>query len=348
MKIGVIPENLLERIVMALGIVPTPVLDSFSMLSARSLMVATKLDIFEALRSKPLTAREIAERCGINPDATRKLLNFLAPMGYLRLKEGRYALSPLSHKWLLKGGSRSLRDVVVMRFMEWDWIEHLEEMVRTGKPVDIHRQMSKEEWALYQRGMRSSVAVFGAEAIKRTPVPKGARDMLDVGGSHGYYSVALCRRHPGLRSVVLDLPEAVAQAAPILAQEGMGDRVVHWAGNALTDDLGSEAFDLVFVSNLVHHFDEAANCDLVRRIARALRPGGYCVIQDVVRQESEDAGGSIGASAALYFALTSEAGAWSFEEMANWQRSAGLMPQKPIRLRTLPGTGQQLGIKPTK
>jgi tRNA A22 N-methylase len=50
-------------------------------------------------------------------------------------------------------------------------------------------------------------------------VPRGARDLLDIGGSHGYYSVALCRRHPTLRAVILDLPQAVVHAETILASE---------------------------------------------------------------------------------------------------------------------------------
>ena len=50
--------------------------------------------------------------------------------------------------------------------------------------------------------------------------------MLDIGGSHGYYSVALCRRHPSLRAVILDLSEAVTHAERILDREGMGDRVI--------------------------------------------------------------------------------------------------------------------------
>jgi SAM-dependent methyltransferase len=97
--------------------------------------------------------------------------------------------------------------------------------------------------------------------------------MLDIGGSHGYYSVVICRRHPGLRSVVLDLPQAIRHAAPLLAREGMGDHVVHRAGDATTDDFGTATFDLVYVANAVHHFDEPTNRDLARRAARALRPG---------------------------------------------------------------------------
>src|SRR5262245_62389041 len=96
--------------------------------------------------------------------------------------------------------------------------------------------------------------------------------MLDIGGSHGYYSVILCHRYPRLRSTVLDLPQAIRHAAPLLAREGMGDRVVHRAGDALTDDLGSDAYDLVFVAALVHHFDEDTNGELMRRIGGTMRP----------------------------------------------------------------------------
>ena len=48
----------------------------------------------------------------------------------------------------------------------------------------------------------------------------------------------------------------------------MGDRVVHRAGDALIDDLGSDSYDLVFLAALVHHFDEETNRELMRRIAR--------------------------------------------------------------------------------
>jgi hypothetical protein len=44
-----------------------------------------------------------------------------------------------------------------------------------------------------------------------------------------------------------------------LAKEGMADRVIHRAGNALTEDLGTEVYDLVFMAAVVHHFDDRTN-----------------------------------------------------------------------------------------
>jgi len=342
MKLGIIPENMLERVALAAGVVPRPILDTLvAMLLARTIMAATKLGIFEALASGPLPAHQVAAHCGTDPCATEKLLIALAGAGYVRAEQGQYALAPVARTWLLTDSPRSLRDQVLMQFTEWEWISGYEEFVGSGTPLDIHERMSDDEWGLYQRSMRAVAGGSAKEVGRRTPVPKGARDMLDIGGSHGYYSVALCRRHPGLRAVILDPPEAVKHAEPILLRVGMGDRVRHRAGNALTDELGTQAWDLVFIANLVHHFDEQANRDLVRRIARALRPGGILVIQDFVRVQQPGEGGQIGALNELYFALTSQSGSWSLAEIADWQREAGLVPRKPRRLLSLPGAAQQ-------
>ena len=44
MKIGIIPENLVERLALALGLVPAPALESwFSFMLSRAIMAGTKL-----------------------------------------------------------------------------------------------------------------------------------------------------------------------------------------------------------------------------------------------------------------------------------------------------------------
>lgn len=346
MKLGAIPQNLAEWLAKRLGLLPEPLVDTqIAMLLARTVMEGARLGIFEAIEAGPLTAPEVAARCGGEPRATAKLLNALAGCEYLRFENGRYSLAPLARKWMLPGGAQSLHDKMLFQFLEWDFTKSIGTFVRTGQPLDIHATMERDDWGLYQRGMRSATSTWTPEVAKRTPVPTGAKDMLDIGGSHGLLSVALCRRHPGLRSVILDLPEAVEHAAPILALEGMGDRVTHRPGNVLTADLGTEAWDLVFVASLVHHFDDATNRTLTKKVAQALRPGGVFVIQELYRTHTPNEAGQIGALLDLYFALTSQSGTWSFEEMADWQREAGLRPLKPIKFRTAPGNGQQAAVK---
>jgi 2-polyprenyl-3-methyl-5-hydroxy-6-metoxy-1,4-benzoquinol methylase len=326
--------------------VPRPLVETLpTLLLTRSLLVSARFGLPQALAAGALGAEEVAVRCRTHPRATRVLLDTLVSLGYARLPDGRYELTADGRRWLLPDSPQSLHDSLLYRYLEWDWIARLDDFVRTGEVVDMHGGMTPEQWGLYQRGMAEIVRFGTPELARRIPVPKGARDLLDIGGSHGLLSVALCRKHPGLRAVVLDLPEAVEHAAPILAEEGMGDRVVHRPGDVLKDDLGAAAWDVVLLSNLAHHLDEAANRELARRIARALRPGGVFAIVEIIRRDSPTESGQLGALFDLYFALTSESGTWSFEEMAAWQRDAGLRPRKPVRLRRSPGFGVQVAIK---
>jgi SAM-dependent methyltransferase len=346
-KIGLKPENPLEALGLALGLVPLPMGETLPpLLLTRALMAAARFGVIKTLAEGPRTAREIAARCGTHPAATRTLLDTLVGSNYFQLEGDRYTLAPLARKWLAPDSPVSLHDNLLYRYLEWDWIGRLDEYLQGGEPLHIHREMSRDQWELYQRGMLAVARLGGAELAARAPVPRGARDMLDLGGSHGFYAVAICRRHPRLRAVVFDLPEAVEHAAPLLDVQEMGERVVHRAGDALAEDFGTDRYDFILVSQLAHHFDGATNRELVGRLARALRPGGVLAILELLRRQSPKEGGQIGALLDLYFALTSESGTWTFDEMAEWARGAGLAPRKPMRFRTLPGLGMQAAARP--
>jgi hypothetical protein len=214
MRLAAVPDNPVEWAIARLNVAPRPLLETqFAYTLARVIMVATKLGVFEALAAGPATGSEVATRCGTSPVGTEKLLFALAGAGYVRAQDGGYALTPVSRKWLLRASRQSLADKLLLQFLEWDWLERAEDYVRTGEPLDLHSMTEGEQWNLYQRGMRAMAGALAGEAVRRMPVPKHASEMLDIGGSHGYYSVTLCRRHQGLRAVILDLPEAVVDVA---------------------------------------------------------------------------------------------------------------------------------------
>jgi predicted O-methyltransferase YrrM len=345
MRLDAVGGNLIERILARTNIGPWPLVHTqMAYTLARVIMAATAVGLFDALEEGPLPADEVARRCVTDPAATEKLLFPLVASKYAKARDGGYALAPISRKWLRRDSPHCLADKLLLQFAEWDWMERSEEYVRTGVPIEPHDTIKPAQRPTYQRGMRAMASGVAPELVRRLPVPKGARDMLDIGGSHGFYSVSLCRRCPELRAVVLDLPEAIEHAAPLLAAEGMGDRVVHRAADALSEDLGSQSYDLVIASQIVHHFSDAENRYLAKRVARSLRPGGAYAIIDAFRARDPKAGGQIPALLEFYFALTSQSGTWAPEEMADWQRDAGLTPRRPIRSRTAPGLGMQVAV----
>ena len=348
MKIGVRPESLLEQSALWLGLAPVPLVETHAAANlARAIMAGVELGLFDALAEAPLDPRATAARCGTSPEATGLLMGALASSGYLRRHGEAYGLTRQSRKWLLTSSRAGVRDKILLQALEWRWLEGLESFVRTGRPLDFHAAMTDEERALYHRSMLALARIAGPEVALRTPTPRGARLMLDLGGSHGHYAAAICRRHPGLKAEVLDLPEAVRSAAPMLAAEGLGERLTHVAGDAAHDDLGRERYDLVLMSNLAHHLDDGENRALARRVARSLRPGGWFVIQEPARPERAGRDGQTGALLGLYFALQSRPGVrtWSIAEMAGWQSAAGLRPAPAVRMLTAPGWVQQAAVR---
>jgi hypothetical protein len=144
---------------------------------------------------------------------------------------------------------------------------------------------------------------------------------------------------------VLDLPHAVRHAAPILAAEGMGDRVVHREGDALRDDLGADAYDVALLSSVAHHLTAEQNAALTLRVAEALRPQGVFAVVEPLRMPTASGARQFGALTEFYFGLTSRAGTWASEEIAHWQHGAGLQPLEPMTL-TSGVLGIQAATKP--
>ena len=85
MKLGMVPETLVERLALLTGMLPPGIFECwFGIMLARTVMAATKLDIFESLAAAPLTAVEVAQSCATHLRATEKLLNALVGVGCLR------------------------------------------------------------------------------------------------------------------------------------------------------------------------------------------------------------------------------------------------------------------------
>jgi SAM-dependent methyltransferase len=340
MRVVAVGESPLERIALRLNLVARPMIETqVAYTSARAIMAGSEVGVFDALEAGPQGADAVAKDCRTDPVATRRLLDCLVAVGYLRWRRGRYANTRMARRWLLRSSPVSFADKLHLQATtEWAWLDELEDHVRTGESLDLHRRgLTADQWKQYQDAMRALSIGIAPEVARKLPMPPSPTAMLDIGGSHGLYSVALCRRYPTLSSTILELPPAVEEATRLVAGERTDGRVRVRGGDALTDDLGEEQYDLVLMSNVAHHFSAAQNDALAHRVARALKPGGHYAIADFERAAHPGAGGVVAATLDLYFSLTSTSGTWSAAEMAGWQRAAGLSPAGHERYTVMPG-----------
>jgi hypothetical protein len=338
MKIKLKPENLLEWLALKLNLAPRPWLETqVSFTAARAIMCAAELGVFEAIGTQAKTGEEVARICQTHAPSTKQLLDCLVGVGYLQWSSDQYSLKREFHKWLLKESEANLTSKLRFQLFEWNYVAQLENYVRSGNPLDLHGTSSEKEWQLYQEAMRDVSSNAARELAGKFPVPAGAVKMLDIGGSHGLYSIEICKRHPALASTILELPGAVDSASAITKRYDPTGRVKHVAGNALTDDLGTNEYDLVLINNVVHHFTADQNRALAVKVARALKLGGAYAIGEVIRPEKPGEGGVIAATLNLYFSLTSSSGTWSITEIQSWQKAAGLIPRSTLAAKSLPG-----------
>src|SRR5262245_58986857 len=106
MNFGILPETILERVALRLGLVPAPIVDMlFGSMKVRMIMVGVRLGLFEALRNGPRSAVDLADSLSLDSGALECLARALAHVGYLVRRDDGYALSWLARRTLLRGAT---------------------------------------------------------------------------------------------------------------------------------------------------------------------------------------------------------------------------------------------------
>lgn len=249
---------------------------------ARAVQVAWKVGIWQRLLAAPAAAVEVAQACGTQPDMTERLLVLLAatglafrqPDGVFRLTdEGRASFDPASPRYYGDGLSH-------MVGMADRW-QALEDSLRTPPaegtgaptmPPHVHRTfvMAMQDYSIRGR----------AQWLAGNVDLHGRTHLLDLGGGPGTYSISLCEANPNLRATIFDLRDTGPLAEANVARFGLSERIGFVGGNFDTDDLGS-GYDCALASNVLHGAGHGSEQRL-RRLRRAMAPGGLLIVQDFV------------------------------------------------------------------
>ncbi len=348
MKLQPAPQNILEWIGLKLGLIPVPLVWShFGFMASKFLMEAVDKGVLEEINNNALSIAEVASKCNLNIEATTNLLGVLATMRLIKEKKSKISLTPIAKKWLLKESQHSLYWLIIFdNRVCTKWMDHTGLYLQTGKGLQYHETFSKEEWFYYQKAMEAVAKIAAKETALKLPVPAKAFKMLDIGGAHGLYSLALCNKYPSLSSTVLDLPAAVEHAAPILQRYNSDNRIIHKTGNVLTDDLGENKYDFILMASVAHHFTAIENLLVTQKAYKALKPGGVFTIMEVLKPDKIVYNGNmLSALGNMFFALSSTSGAWSFQQIKDWQNIAGFRFYKKHTLISIPGYVCVSGIK---
>ena len=126
-------------------------------------------------------------------------------------------------------------------------------------------------------GMHGSGLISSPEVVAAFDLSGFAR-LVDLGGATGHLAVAACRRYPGLRAVVLDLPEVVPLARELVIGTDVADRVDVAAGDFFADPLPPA--DLYAFGRVLHDWSADKIAALLRKVYDALPAGGGVLVAE--------------------------------------------------------------------
>jgi len=333
--------SLPERALLRLGVVPAPLVDFLQHAAFRLLLAGHRLGVFAALEEGPLTLRELSERLDARPEGLQPFLDLLRRLGYVSVRGGRYANTATTRRWLSADSPQSL--VPAIPFLDdfvrrWD---HLEETIKEGRPPFTAYEFydrRPECWPSFHDGMRA-IALFTIDEVARAArLRAGPLRLLDVGGSHGLYTIALCRRYSQLTAVIYDWPDGVAAAEREIARAGLAARVTTMTGDFLTDDLGA-GYDVALLGNIIHGQRPPAIVDLLRRLHASLNDDGTLLILDQVRLHAPFTrlGGYAAALVGLLLLNELGGGIYPYAQVRAWLRETGYGDARLRRLLRAPG-----------
>ena len=315
---------------------------------AQILLTCVELGVFEALDGGQVAASEVAQALGADPRGTELLLNAAAALGLLEKRGDRFGNKPLVAACLLPGAPATmLRSFQLQAAFYRRW-GHLAEAVRTGeRPDENRRDEEPNDWienfvhGLYNMARPLAPAIAECLAL---PEDRPLR-VIDVGGCHGAYSMALAQRLPLLEAVVFELPRVVPVARRIIAEAGMSDRVSVQSGDFQKELLG-QGYDLALVFGVLNGEPLEGRPALIHKVFAALNPGGKCILRDFVL-DPDRAGPPEAAVFALQMLLATEAGGLDTRaDWARWLDEAGFLPPQQIELPSWVGSSLTVARKP--
>lgn len=328
---------------------PTPQL-IFETLNAyqrtAALRTSIEFDVFTAIAEGTNTAEALAAKTGAAERGMRILCDYLVVMGLLTKEENRYGLSPDAAVFLNRHSPACIAAAVTFLNSKtlMQGFENLGAAVKKGGTAIEEEGTTAPDhpvWVEFARAM-APLQMMPAELIAQLI---GAAEMpsckvLDIAAGHGVFGIAIARHNPAAEIVALDWAAVLEVAKENAARAGIADRYRTIAGSAFDVDMG-EGYDLVLLTNFLHHFDKATNEALLKKVYAALKPGGRAVTFEFVPNEDRVSPPVPAGFAMVMLATTPKGDAYTSAEYEKMFGNAGFAKTE---LHQLPPTMQQVLI----
>lgn len=314
---------------MADNISPQLIFDTFNAYQrSAALKTAIEIDLFTAIAKGHDTPAALASACGVAERGARILADYLVVIGLLHKSQDQWQLMPDSALFLDKRSPAYLGGAIefISSKEHRDHFDELTETVRRGGARDDDQSVlapDHEAWVRFARGMAGMMAM-PADALAQRVVEQDAAAMkvLDIAAGHGLFGIAIARQNPQATIVAVDWPNVLAVAVENAKKAGVDGRYQPLPGSAFDVDFGT-GYDVVLLTNFLHHFDRQAIDKVMRKVHAALKPGGHAFVLEFVPNDDRVTPHTSAAFAMIMLGTTPAGDAYTFAEYRQMFAAAG-------------------------
>ena len=293
-----------------------------------ALKAAIELDIFGAVGQGLGDVASIARHASASERGIRILCDFLVVSGLLEKVEGRYLHTPSSAAFLDPSSPTCLASIT--RFLALpamrEPFEHLAEIVRSGRTVLPGEGSVESEnpiWVEFAQSMGPMMAPLagplGAIVLEGR---SGPMRVLDIAAGHGLFGIEIAKQNPQAHVTGLDWAPVLRVAIENARKAGVGDRYDMLPGNAFDVDFQGP-YDVVLLTNFLHHYDIDTCVTLLKKVRASLKPGGCAATLEFVPNEDRVSPPMPAAFSLTMLATTAAGDAYTFRELAEMHSQAG-------------------------
>ena len=287
---------------------------------------AIELDIFTAIAAGHNTTQALAKQCRIAERGARILCDFLVINGFLNKSGNEYSLTEDSAKFLDRKSQAYMGSCI--EFLLTDEIRRtfrdLTNAVRQGGCRQTYAHAPESPvWVSFARSM-APMMVMASQGLAEIVVGIESRSLkvLDIAAGHGLFGIALLRANPKAEVTAVDWKNVLEVARENANKFGVGDRYRTLAGSIFDVELAT-GYDLILVPNFLHHFDEPTIEHLLKKLHRALKPGGRVATLEFVPNEDRVSPAMPAAFALIMLAETPAGDAYTRSELETMFNRAG-------------------------
>lgn len=291
-------------------------------MASKLFFVANDVGLFEKLADGPATLDDLMQRIGAPRRTMRILVDAMAALGLLEIREGRYHNGPVAASYLSGRGKEDLRPL--LRYFEqlnYPMWTQLKEAVRTGQPVFRDLTLTEGEQQIYSEGVEA-FTVEAANTLAATYDFGQHRRVLDLGGGTGSFLIAMLSQNSNLDGVLFERPQVAAVARHRLVSSFLAHRIRIVEGDFFKDPI-PEDHDAVMVANVLHLLSPEHNLELLRRIRTYSSDEVRLLLVDFWTDATHTQPVFAALMAGAFLLRTGEGDVYSDEEVRGWLQATG-------------------------